>query len=295
MVANPDTNIAVAKSKNTIFYRLKKDKLALGGVVFLLLIFATAIFAPLIAPFDPLDQTLSWRLKAPTTEAGGPYLGSDSLGRDILSRLIYGSRVTLIVGFSAVIISGAIGITMGVLAGYYGGRLDGVVSWLINTLLAFPFILLALVFAALFGRGLGNIILVLGLTGWVQYARVARNSVYAVKSLEYVQSAQSIGATHLRIMFRHILPNILPPLIVIASYELARMIIMEAALSFLGLGVSPTTPSWGTMLADGREYLTTAWWIVLFPGLAITATVACVNIVGDWLRDELDPRLKNLK
>ena len=295
MTTNMATELPARKSKNTALRRLMKDKLALVGLVILILIFFCAIFAPFLAPHAPLEQTLSWRLREPTLASGGPYLGSDSLGRDILSRLMYGSRVTLLVGFAAVAISGTIGITLGVLAGYYGGRLDGVITWMVNTLLAFPFILLALVFAALFGRGLGNIILVLGITGWVQYARVARNSVLAVKSLEYVQSAHSIGATHMRIMFRHILPNILPPLIVIASYELARMIIMEAALSFLGLGVSPDTPSWGTMLADGREYLTAAWWIVLFPGLAITITVACVNTVGDWIRDEMDPQLRNEK
>jgi peptide/nickel transport system permease protein len=273
--------------------RLPRRPAALVGLAILSLVVLAAIFAPLIAPHDPNDQDVARRL-IPPFQAESPYiLGTDQVGRDVLSRIIFGTRVALLVGLSAVALSGAIGITLGLVSGFYGGWVDDLISWVSNVELAFPFVLLAIAVVAVIGANLVNLIVVLSIVAWVTYARIVRAETLAVRDLEFVQAARTIGVGDVRILFRHILPNVLTPVIVIATFEVARMIISEASLSFLGLGVEPRIPSWGSMLADGRQYLATAWWIATFPGLGIMLTVLAINLVGDWLRDVLDPRLQD--
>lgn len=271
--------------------RPRWSSVALGGSTLLLLILA-ALFAGFIAPHDPNAQSIGARLLPPFSP--GHALGTDGLGRDVLSRLIYGARVSLIVGTVAVVIGGSVGTLLGLLSGYYGGWIDDVVSWWVNVQLAFPFILLVLAVVAVVGPNLRNLIVVLGLGSWVVYARVLRGQVLTIREREFVTASRVVGATDRRLIWRHILPNAMMPLIVIVSFEFARMIILEASLSFLGLGVEPSVPSWGSMLAEGRSYLDVAWWVATIPGLAIMLTVLSVNLVGDWLRDELDPRSKML-
>jgi len=274
------------------FHRLRRDAGASFGAVVLLGLVIMALASPLLAPTDPNAQDTARRLLPPGTP--GHLFGTDALGRDILSRLVYGSRVSLTVGFLAVGISALIGVTIGVLSGFYRRSVDAVLSWLANVQLSFPFILLAIAIVAVLGAGLRNVIIVLGITGWVVYARIARGDVLAAREQDFVTAARSLGASDARLMLRHILPNILPPLIVVATFEVARMIISEAALSFLGLGVEPRVVSWGSMLADGRQYLDVAWWLATLPGLAIMVTVLGINLLGDWLRDEFDPRRKSM-
>ncbi|MCC6178554.1 MAG: ABC transporter permease [Chloroflexi bacterium] len=279
----------VARRRRSVFPR---HPAALFGLAILALVVFAAIFAPVLAPFDPNVQDVTLRLRPPL-QPGSPYLlGTDQVGRDVLSRIIYGTRIALIVGLTAVAISGAIGIALGLVSGFYGGIVDDLIGWIANVELAFPFILLAIAVVAAIGPGLVNLIIVLSIVAWVVYARIVRAEVLAVRDLEYVQAARVIGVGDVRLLVRHILPNVLTPVIVIATFEVARMIIAEASLSFLSLGVEPSIPSWGSMLADGRQYLATAWWIATFPGLGIMLTVLAINLVGDWLRDMLDPRLR---
>lgn len=274
-------------------FRLPRRPAALVGISILAVVVFAAMFAPFLAPHDPNDQDVSRRLRPPF-QAGSTYiLGTDQVGRDVLSRIIYGTRVALIVGLSAVALSGAIGITLGLLSGFYGGLVDDLVGWVSNVELAFPFVLLAIAVVAVIGANLVNLVVVLSIVAWVTYARIVRAETLAIRDLEFVQAARTLGVGDLRVLFRHILPNVLTPVIVIATFEVARMIISEASLSFLGLGVEPRIPSWGSMLADGRQYLATAWWIATFPGLGIMLTVLAINLVGDWLRDILDPRLQD--
>lgn len=271
------------------------NKAALVGLSILLVVTAGAVLAPVISPADPLLQDVSVRLKPPTLEGGdgqAHLLGTDHLGRDILSRLIYGARISLVIGISAVAVAGTLGTLIGLVAGYRGGRVDDLCMRLTDTMLAMPFILLALAVIAVLGSSLRNIIFVLGITSWVSYARVVRAEVLTLRTREFVAAAQALGGRSFRIIFRHLLPNVLTPVIVIATLEVARMIILESALSFLGLGVQPPTPTWGGMLADGRAYLSTAWWLATFPGLCIMLSVLGINLLGDWLRDVLDPRLR---
>lgn len=262
-----------------------------AGFLLLAVLIASAISAALIAPHDPNSQDIVNRLIPPFNPSTGYILGSDQLGRDVLSRLIYGTRVSLLVGATSVVIAGLVGITLGLLSGYYGGRMDSIITWLANVQLSFPFILLVIALVAVVGGGLVNVIIVLGLASWVVYQRVVRAEVLAIREREYVEAARALGAHDGRILARHILPNVLTPMIVIATLQMAQMIIAESALSFLGLGVQPIIPSWGSMLADGRNYLTSAWWVATLPGLAIVLTVLSINLLGDWLRDEFDPRL----
>jgi peptide/nickel transport system permease protein len=253
-----------------------------------------ALGAPFLALHDPNDQSLRRRLIPPAWEGKGTWeypLGTDHLGRDIFSRAIYGSRVSLTVGFSAVLISGTLGALLGLIAGYYGGKIEAIIMRLVDIQLAFPFILLAISVVAVVGAGLNNVIIVLGIAGWMVYARIVRGEVLSVKEREFVVAAKAVGVRDSLILFRHILPNVLTPVIVIATFSVANVIILEAALSFLGVGVEPAIPTWGGMLADGREYISTAWWLATFPGLAIMFTVLGINLIGDWLRDILDPRL----
>lgn len=275
--------------------RLLKSKPGTVGLMVVLLVILTAIFANQLAPKDPERIDLLVKLKPPWFMAGGSpeyLLGTDSLGRDILSRLIYGTRISLMVGFTSILLGAGIGTTLGMLAGYFSGRTDTIISWLINIQLSFPFILLALFIMAAYGGGLTTLIIVLAIGTWVRYARVMRGRVLSVKEETFVTAAVASGISLRRILMRHIFPNSLSPIIVIASFTMAETILAEAGLSFLGLGVDPSIPSWGQMLADGRDYIQSAWWIALIPGLAITVVVLGINLFGDWLRDYLDPRLK---
>lgn len=252
-----------------------------------------AIGAPLIAPHDPFAQNLDGRL-APPTWAGGVrahLLGTDQLGRDELSRLIFGARISLLVGITAVFVAGVTGVMVGVVAGFNGGLTDEVLMRFTDLMLALPFTLLIIAVVAVFGPGLVNVIIILGLTGWVPYARVVRAEVLSIREREFVAAARAVGASRLRVMLQHILPNAIASAIVIASVELANMILLESSLSFLGLGVQPPTPSWGNMLGETRNYLMSDWWLATFPGIAIATTAVSINLVGDWLRDVLDPRL----
>lgn len=267
------------------------------GVVFLTVAAIAAALGPVLAPFDPNRQNLLLRLAAPM--AAGPdgsvfWLGSDALGRDVLSRLLYGARVSLTVGFAAIAVGGTIGITAGLLSGYFGGWVDDVIMRLGDIQLAFPFILLAIMFLVVLGSGVWNLILVLGVGQWVTYARIVRADTLSLREKEFVEAARALGDSTPSIIFRTILPNILAPLTVIASFNVASVILSEAALSFLGLGVPPSVPTWGSMLAESRDSLiANKWWLAVFPGVAIVLTVLSFNILGDWLRDFLDPRLRD--
>jgi peptide/nickel transport system permease protein len=275
------------------FYR---NRMAAVGTVLLVAWILIAIFAPLLAPYDPNEQDLYQRLEPMGSRAEGGktfVLGSDHLGRDILSRLLYGARVSLLVGASAAFIAAFIGMLLGGLAGYLGGRFDDTIMGLADLQMAFPAILLALVAVAVLGQGLRNVIIVFAVTGWVQYARTLRADILTIKEHEYILATRVVGGSHSRTLFRHILPNALAPLIVIASFMMAAMITQEAALSFLGVGVPATIPTWGNMLADGREYLYEAWWISTLPGLCLMSVVLAINFLGDALRDALDPLMRN--
>jgi peptide/nickel transport system permease protein len=268
---------------------------AVFGITVLAIMGGAALLAPQIAPWDPGRQVLMKRLRPPAWEARGLRehpLGTDHLGRDILSRIVYGGRISLGVGLSAVTLSALIGVTVGLLAGFHGGRTDAVVMRVADVFLSIPYILLAMGVVFALGPSLLNVILVMAVTRWVQFARIVRADVLSIREREFVSGARARGNRSLRLLLRHVLPNALTPIIVVATLELAFMIIYESALSFLGLGVQPPTPTWGWMLSDGRNYLATAWWLATFPGLAIMLTVLAVNLLGDWLRDTLDPRLK---
>ena len=269
--------------------------LTLAGVAFVLSLALMATAAPWLAPQDPLRQSLRGRLAPPTLEGAdgrAHLLGTDHLGRDVLSRVIHGSRVSLVVGFSAVAVGGLLGSTVGLLAGFGGGRLDGVIMTVADAQLAFPFILLAIGIIAVLGPSFPTLIVVIGLSGWVSYARILRSQVLVLRSREFVDAIHALGGSVGRVVLRHILPNVLSTLVVIATLELARAIVLEATLSFLGLGIQPPTPSWGGMIQEGREYLDTAWWISTFPGLVLMLTSLVVSRTGDWLRDLLDPTLR---
>ena len=279
---------------------LIKNKWALISIIWLFVIIAITIFASQLAPFDPNKNNIMERVAPPLTldkQGNMKYLiGSDALGRDSFSRLIFGAQVSLIVGFSAVLVGGILGTGLGVYAGYYGKWIDDIIMRLADIQLAFPFILLAILFLVVLGEGLINLIIVLGIGQWVTYARIARAQTISQKEKEYVEAAKALGVNNFSIMFGSILPNIFAPLIVIASFNVASVILAEAALSFLGLGVPPQIPTWGAMLAESRDHIfAKRWWMPFFPGMAILLTVLAFNIVGDWLRDYLDPRLKEVE
>jgi len=247
-----------------------------------------------MAPHEPSKQRLVARFKPPVWAQGGSatyLLGTDNVGRDIFSRIIHGSRISLVVGIAAVCISLLIGVTLGLLSGFLGGRVDATIMALVDIMLAFPQLILAFALVAVLGPGLGNIILVLGLTGWERYARVVRAEVLALREREFVQAARAIGMPTARIIFRHIMPNTFSSVIVLATLQTAQAILAEAALSFLGLGTGQTYPSWGQMIALGRDYINVAWWLSTFPGIAILLTVLAINLIGDRVRDVLDPRV----
>lgn len=274
---------------------LLTSRTGLFGTIIVLVVVVAAIFAPYLAPVDPNQQRILDTLQPPIwlESSSNAILGTDYLGRDILSRIIYGARVSLTVGLTAVAIAGMIGAVLGILAGFRGGWTDSVIMRFADFQLSVPFIVLAIAVLGILGPSLRNIIIVLGITGWVTYARIIRSEVLAVREFDYITAARAIGSSDGRIMVRHVLPNVAAPMIVISSLEVARMIISEAALSFLGLGVPATTPSWGGMVSDGRNYIQANWWIATFPGLAIVLTVLGINLFGDWLRDTLDPRQRS--
>lgn len=299
-IAAPETTLQWDRQPERRWYvelpiQLLRSRAALASVLVLLLLVALALLAPRIAPHNPTRVNVLKTLKPPVwLEGSDPkyLLGTDSLGRDVLSQLLYGARVSLLVGITVVAAGGTIGTLLGLVAGYYGGYVDDVIMRLADIQLAFPFILLAITFLAVLGPGLENVILVLAVGSWMSYARVMRGQVMSLREKEFVEAARTVGVRTPTILFRHLLPNAFAPIIVIASFSVASTIISEASLSFLGLGVRPSTPTWGAMLANGREYITDAWWLVVFPGLAIMLTVLSINVLGDWLRDRLDPRLR---
>jgi peptide/nickel transport system permease protein len=265
------------------------------GLAFVVALFVMAAAAPVLAPHDPVRQSLRVRLKPPTLEGADGFahlLGTDHLGRDVLSRTMYGARVSLFIGFAAVAVGTMVGASLGIVAGYRRGTFDTVVMTVADAQLAFPFILLAIGIIAVLGPSFPTLVIVVGLSGWMTYARVLRAQVLVLRSREFVDAIRGLGGSTTRIVVRHVLPNVLSSLVVIATLELARAIVLEATLSFLGLGIQPPTPSWGGMIHEGREYLDTAWWISTFPGLVLMLTSLVVSRLGDWLRDVLDPTLR---
>lgn len=277
---------------------LRRDRGGLLGFVLFILIVLTAIFAPVVAPYDPLKQNLRAAKQPPAWQEGGSWdfpLGTDTLGRDMLSRIIYGTRVSLTVGFFGVLIAGTLGMSAGLVSGYAGGKVDGAVMGVVNVLLAIPYLVFVVVVAAILGRSLINVILIFGITDSPIFARVTRGEVLRMRESGYVESAVSAGAGTGRILFDHILPNLIGPLITLATFEMSAMIFYEAGLSFLGLSVPPNVPSWGNMLQVGRQYLTIYPWIATWPGVAIALTALAFNLLGDWLRDVLDPRLRRAR
>jgi peptide/nickel transport system permease protein len=268
----------------------------LGALIFVLFLFI-ALLAPILAPHDPAAQDLKRRLAPPIglgmEKASLEYpLGNDNLGRDILSRLLVGSRVSLVVGVSTILLASSVGSLIGAVAGFYRGLLDNVVMRIVDIWMAFPSLLLAIAFGAALGPGLFNLVLALSLTIWVVYCRVVRAEVLSIRERDYVLAARAMGASDLRIILRHVLPNVLAPILVISTLQMGVVIISEASLNFLGVGVQSTVPTWGGMLSDGREFMRDAWWLATFPGLAISIVVLGVNLLGDGLRDALDPRLR---
>lgn len=262
------------------------------GVIILALLIC-AVFSPWIAPHDPTAQSLRSALTPPVWQHGGSWsyiLGTDALGRDVLSRIIYGSRISVIVGFAAVFVAAFIGTLLGMIAGYFGGWFDAVIMRFTDVMLSLPYILIAIAVIGAIGPGLLNIILVMGVTQWVGYTRIVRFESMRLSNAEFVDMAVISGSGRFRNLFVHILPNVLNSAVVLATLDVGKMIIFEAALSFLGLGVQPPTVTWGGLLADGRNFLSMGWWIATFPGVAIVLTVLAGNLIGDWLRDELDPR-----
>lgn len=274
-----------------------RSRFAMAGVAIVAVVAVAAVLAPLIMPFDPNDQDILRRLLPPLSrsEAGFHLAGTDALGRDVLSRLIVGSRVSLLVGVLSVLVSGVIGVAFGLFAGYDDRRTGSVLMGITEIQLAIPFLVLAIAVVAVLGPSLFNLVMVLGLTNWVQYARVVRAEVLVLREREFVLAARALGASTLRILAVHLLPNVMSSIIVISSLQVAKMVLFESSLSFLGLGVPASVTTWGGMISDGRDYVQLAWWVAAMPGFAIFLTVVGVNLVGDRLRDLLDPRLKQLE
>ncbi len=274
--------------------RLRHLKILFGGFVLALLVIC-GVAAPLLAPFDPQEQRLEARLQAPSWMGGDAtanWLGTDNLGRDILSRIVYGSRISLLVGAATVLLAGLIGCSLGAIAGYFGKGADEIVGKITEIFLAFPFLLLAIALMAFLGQGVVNIILALMMSRWVQYCRVVRGEVLSLKERDFVTAAKALGGKDFYILRRHVLPNTLASVTVVATFAMAVVIIAEASLSFLGLGVPADIPTWGSMLSEGRTYMNRAPWLTLFPGLAIFITVFGINLLGDGLRDLFDPKLR---
>jgi peptide/nickel transport system permease protein len=276
--------------------KIIESRFAAVGLVVLGAILASAAFAPMLIPFDPAAQDVIHRLLPPfsRTPEGLHVLGTDALGRDILSRLFVATRVSIFVGVAAVIVSGLVGVALGLIAGYDDRRVGRAIMAVADVQLAVPFLILALAVAAVLGPSLFNLIGVLGVTNWVQFARIVRSEALTLREREFVQAAIALGAPAPRVIYRHLLPNVASSIIVISGLQIARMILFESSLSFLGLGVPAQIPTWGSMIADGRNYIGNAWWVSAVPGVAIFVTVISINLVGDRLRDVLDPKLQRL-
>jgi peptide/nickel transport system permease protein len=270
----------------------KKSKVALAGLAILVLLYLIALLAPFLAPYDPIAQRdiVATSYLKPSAQH---WLGTDRFGRDILSRILYGARISLSIGFIATLISITLGTVLGALAGFFGGKIDTIIMRFTDMVLAFPRLILLIMIVALFSPSVAIIITVLGLTQWPNTSRIVRGDVLSLREREFVQAAHALGMGKARIIFRHLIPNVLAPVIVTATLGIGNTIVLEAGLSFLGLGVQPPIPSWGNMVADGRDNLLGAWWVATFPGLTIVLTVLAFNLVGDGLRDALDPRLRS--
>ncbi|HET8576396.1 MAG TPA: ABC transporter permease [Methylomirabilota bacterium] len=270
--------------------RLRRHGLGWLGLGLVTLVVVAALAAPWLSGHDPAQSDFAAGLKPPGTP--GHPLGTDLLGRDLLSRVLYGARIALFIGLCTVLVTAVVGGILGLVAGFFGGWPGTVLMRIADVQLSFPFILLALTINAIVGLGLRNIILSLSAAGWVVYARVVRGEVLSVKEREYVQAAAALGTGRARILFRHVLPNVAPSIIIVASLQFSQFIVAEAAISFLGFGVQPPTPAWGSMLSESRDYLYVAWWLAAFPGAALALTALGINLVGDWLRDVLDPKFR---
>jgi peptide/nickel transport system permease protein len=269
--------------------RLKRNRMAISGLILVLVLFAVALFAPWLAPYDPLSINLKEVLMPPSP---AHYLGTDTLGRDVLSRIIFGARISLLVGFVAVGIATLIGLFIGALAGYYGGWVDSALMRLVDLMLCFPTLFLILAVIALLGPSIWNIMAVIGFTGWMGVARLVRAEFLSLREREFVTAARALGAGDARLILRHMLPNAMTPVMISATLGVAGAILTESALSFLGLGVQPPTPSWGNILTAGKDNIEIAWWLSVFPGLAILITVMSYNLLGEGIREAIDPRLK---
>jgi peptide/nickel transport system permease protein len=283
-----------AREHSRTWRKLARNPATLAGTLILLVVFGAAIGAPWVAPHDPAKQSLVSRFLPPAWAPGGTptyLLGTDQVGRDILSRMIHGARISLLVGVAAVIVSLLVGVGLGLLSGFVGGRIDTVVMTVVDVTLSFPQLLLALAFVAALGPSLTTVIMVLGLTGWERYARVVRAEVLALREKDFIEAARALGVGWARTLVRHVLPNTFSSIIVMSTLQVAQAILQEAALSFLGVGSGGTYPTWGQMISLGRNFVTVAWWLPTFPGVAILMTVLAINLVGDGLRDALDPRM----
>ena len=283
-----------SKRRRYLISQLFSNPITLIALIILVLVLIAAIFGPQLVPHDPHLQTLRMRLKPPFWQEGRVQehlLGTDALGRDMLSRIIFGARVSLIVGVAAVTVQGTIGVFIGLLAGYYGGRVDTVAMRIGDVQQTIPFLILALAITAILDSSLTNVIIVLGITGWVTYARIVRGQVLALREREFIEATRALGSNDFRIILRHILPNVVGSVVVISTLTISTMILAEASLSFLGFGVPPSIVTWGGMVTSGRDYLTIGWWVSILPGIAILLTVLAINVLGDWLREALDPTL----
>lgn len=294
-VKEEETDVLATKTRSRLWSSYRKNGFAIAGSVLLLLFVLCALFAPLITPHDPYEQELRARRLPPFWMERGTVkylLGADVFGRDILSGIIYGIRISLLVGVLAIATSVFLGIVLGLPSGYYGGRVDALIMRAADMQFSLPTILMALAMIAIFGRGLFKLILVIGFVGWAEYARTIRGSVIAEREKEYIEAARALGGSDFLIMVKHLLPNVLTPVIILVIVQMPRVIVLEATLSFLGLGVPITTPSLGIMIATGYNYLFSgSWWLTVFPGLALMLIVLAINLLGDWLRDALDPHL----
>lgn len=291
------TLIPETSSRSATVWRVVKRYPVFSLTVLVFFLVIPAVFAPLVAPYDPFAGSLGARLVPPFWQEGGSMehiLGTDKLGRDMLSRVIYGARVSITVSLIAIFIGGTIGTLLGVISGYFGGRTDSVVMRLVDISLSLPTILLALVLSAALGPSFTTVLIVISVLLWARYARLVRGETLAIKERDFVARARVAGASHLRIMLVYILPNTFNSLVVLATLQVGYVILLESTLSFLGAGLPRAEPAWGLMVADGRELIVTAWWVSMFPGFAILVTVMSLNLLGDWLRDHYDPKLKNL-
>ena len=286
--------VVASLARRRIRRAVRSNPVGAAALVVLVLILLVAVLAPWVAPHDPVAQSLRLRLKPPAWLPGGVegyWLGTDALGRDVLSRILHGARVSIAVGVLAVMIQATIGVVVGLIAGFYGGWVDDVIMRIADVQQSLPFLVLVVAVAAVVGPSLVNTIVILGVIGWVSYGRVVRAEVLSLMQREFVTASIALGGMDLRVMLRHLLPNLVSSITVVGTLTISAMILVEASLSFLGLGVPPPAPTWGGMVADGRNYIANAWWVTVFPGTAIFVTVLAINLVGDWLREVLDPTL----